>query len=60
MSILRVRDENGKVHEILAIRGERGPQGEPGPPGYVLTQADKQEIVDAVLEALPDGDEVEY
>lgn len=60
MAILRVKDENGEVHEIIAIRGERGPQGEQGPPGYVLTQEDKQEIVDAVLDALPDGDVEEY
>ena len=37
--ILRIRDENGNVQEILAIRGE----------DYVLTEADKQEIATKVV-----------
>lgn len=37
MAILRIRDEDGKVQEILAIRGEDGKD-------YVLTEKDKQEI----------------
>ena len=43
-------------------RGEAGADGAPGPagPAYELTEADKQELVDAVLAALPDGDEVSY
>lgn len=44
-------------------RGEQGPQGiqgERGPSGYVLTQEDKQDIVTAVLEALPAAEEVAY
>ena len=40
-------------------RGETGPRGEQGP-AYELTEADKQELVDAVLAALPNGDEVSY
>lgn len=38
MAILRVRDENGNIHEITALRGE------PGIPG-VVTEEVKQEIV---------------
>lgn len=32
-AILRVRDENGNVHDIPAIVGPPGPQGPPGPAG---------------------------
>lgn len=43
----------------------RGPQGEPGQPGekgdpYTLTEEDLTTIVQAVLAALPNGDEVSY
>lgn len=37
MSILKIRDKDGNVQEILAIRGEDGKD-------YVLTEKDKQEI----------------
>ena len=37
MSILKIRDENGNIQEILAIRGEPGKD-------YVLTEEDKREI----------------
>ena len=46
MAILRIRDENGVVHEIPAIVGPPGP-------AYQLTEADKREIVNDVLKALP-------
>ena len=39
--------------------GKDGEQGPEGPP-YTLTEEDKQTIVQAVLAALPDGDEVSY
>lgn len=43
-------------------KGDTGAQGEQGPKGdpYTLTEADKKEIVQAVIEALPNGDEVSY
>lgn len=51
-------------------RGEAGPAGSTGPQGPAghtpqkgvdyFTQADKSELVAAVLDALPDGDEVSY
>ena len=51
--------------------GERGPRGETGPQGiqgdkgpkgdaYIITQADKNEMVEMVIAALPNGDEVYY
>ena len=42
--------------------GATGPQGETGPqgPAYALTPEDTQTIVQAVLAALPNGDEVSY
>lgn len=47
MALLRIRDANGNVQEILAIRGNDGKD-------YVLTEADKQEIA-----ALISGDGVD-
>ncbi len=69
--ILRIRDSNGNVQEILAIRGEDGKDGKDGAAGangrdgvdgkdYVLTEADKQEIATMVVSLLQNGDEVSY
>lgn len=41
MAILKIRDSNGNVQEILAIKGEDGKD-------YVLTDADKQEIANKI------------
>ena len=75
MAILRIRDEKtGEWIEIETIQGEPGkdgytPQkgvdyfdGKDGVDGkdYVLTEADKQEIVNLVLQALPNSEDVEY
>ena len=30
MAVLKIRDENGVVHEILALKGEKGDKGEDG------------------------------
>ncbi len=35
MAILKVRDRDGTVHELIAIRGEKGDTGEKGDPGEV-------------------------
>ncbi len=43
-----------------AFRGEKGDKGDKGDPGYELTQQDRTDLVAAVLEALPNGDEVSY
>jgi hypothetical protein len=45
-SILRVKDKNGNIIDIPAIQGEKGDP-------YELTDADKLEIVNAVLDAIP-------
>jgi hypothetical protein len=42
MAILKIRDANGTVQEILAIKGD----------DYVLTDADKQEIATKAVEKL--------
>lgn len=45
MAILKIRDENGKVHEILAIRGE----------DYILTEQDKEEIASMISDSDGNG-----
>ena len=56
---------------IQGIQGERGEKGEPGIQGvqgvpgekgdaYILTEEDKAEIVNSLLEPIPNGDEVLY
>lgn len=42
MAILKIRDSEGNIQEIIAIKGE----------DYVLTEADKQEIADLVKASL--------
>ncbi len=49
MAILKIRDAEGNMQEILCIRGEDGIDGKDGKDGidgkdYILTDADKQEI----------------
>ena len=54
MSVIRFRDESGKVHEIIALRGVSGKDGRTPEKGVdYYTEADKAEMVQAVLEALP-------
>lgn len=43
----------------FAFSGLKGAKGDTGP-AYTLTETDKQEIVQDVLDALPNGDEVSY
>ena len=45
MAILKIRDENGEVHEILAIRGE----------DYILTEQDKEEIASMISDSDGNG-----
>ena len=45
MAILRIRDKDGNVHEILAIRGEN----------YVLTEQDKEEIASMISDSDGNG-----
>lgn len=51
MAILKIRDSDGNVQEILALQGEKGDKGDAGN-NYVLTDADKQEIAEMVAENL--------
>lgn len=63
MAILKLRDNNGNIIEIPAIQGPKGDTGEPGAngaDGYTpvkgtdyYTEADKAEMVDLVIAALP-------
>ena len=48
--------DDGTTYTTTSIRGATGEKGDP----YSLTEADKQEIVQSVIAALPDGDEVSY
>lgn len=41
MSILRVKDKDGKWQSIVAIRGEQGPQGEQGEQGLQGVQGER-------------------
>lgn len=54
--ILRIRDSEGNVQELLVLKGERGAKGD----AYILTAADKQEIADMVFDMFQNGDEVSY
>ena len=44
MALLRIRDSNGNIQEILAIKGDKGDKGD----SYILTEADKMEIASMV------------
>jgi hypothetical protein len=60
MAIVKIRDAEGNVQEMLAIKGKDGKNGS----DYVLTDADKQEIAEMAAEIvgvnIPSGDEVSY
>ena len=50
MAILKIRDENGNVVEVPALKGNKGDKGDKGD-DYILTDMDKSEIaglIDAV------------
>lgn len=66
MEVLKYRiNAESEWKEIVALKGDKGEpgeqgiQGEPGP-AYTLTEEDKQAIVNAVLAAIPSGEEVSY
>lgn len=67
MSILKIRDSDGNVQEVLVIKGDKGEKGDIGDTGatgakgadgtdYVLTEADKQEIATMVVGMLSTED----
>lgn len=50
MSILKIRDNDGNIIEVPALKGNKGDKGDKGD-GYILTDMDKSEIaglIDAV------------
>lgn len=51
MAILKIKDAEGNVQEVLVIKGEDGKDGNDGK-DYVLTDADKQEIATKAIEKL--------
>lgn len=57
MAILRVKDKNGNIIEIPAIKGDKGADGKDGK-NYVLTDADKTDIANLVLSNFTDVSEV--
>ncbi len=68
MAVLKIRNAEGNVQEILVIKGENGKDGKDGVNGengvdgkdYVLTDADKQEIAEMVANiAMPVQDNVD-
>ena len=48
LAILKIRDAQGNVQEILAIKGNDGKDGK----DYVLTDSDKQEIAEMAVELI--------
>ena len=52
MAVLKIRDENGNITEVAVIRGEKGAKGDKGE-DYIITEADKQEIAESVINTLP-------
>ena len=46
--------EGGEREWLSSLKGERGEKGD----DYVLTESDKQEIIDNVIAALPVAEEV--
>ena len=57
MALLKIRDENGNIIEIPALKGDKGDDGKDGKDGadYILTDDDKSEIAAQVS-----GDCVSY
>lgn len=51
MAILKIRDAEGNIQEILAIKGENGKDGADGK-DYVLTEEDIEEIARRLGEQL--------
>lgn len=62
MAILRVKDRDGNITEILAIKGDKGEKGDKGDRGdtYTLTATDKQDIANIVMGMIESGDGVDY
>lgn len=58
MAILRIRDENGQVHEIVALKGEKG---DPGTVSFdELTDEQKEELAGMIGDFTIDQEFDEY
>ena len=61
---LKIKDEGGNWNSIAAIKGDKGDNGADGHTPVkgtdYFTEADKQELVTAVIAALPSSEEVSY
>lgn len=55
IGVLRLRMPDGSIKTVTAIKGDKPTKGVD-----YFTDEDKAEMVNEVLEALPNGDEVEY
>lgn len=51
MAVLRVKDDEGNIYNITAIKGDKGDKPVKGEDYF--TEEDKTELVTDVLEALP-------
>lgn len=73
MAILRVKDAEGNIYDIPAIKGEKGDKGDKGDQGNkgdkgdapvkgvdYWTPADKEQMVSDVLNALPNASGVSF
>lgn len=58
MEVLKIRNSSGEWQEVAAIKGSDGYTPVKGVDYF--TDEDKQELVELVLAALPNGDEVSY
>lgn len=52
MAILRIRDENGQVHEIVALKGEKG---DPGSGGCIVDQDFDETSTNAIANKVVTG-----
>lgn len=63
MSVLKIKDSAGRWITVPALKGDKGDKGATGAAGargpkgdsYVLTDQDKQDIANIVLELLNEG-----
>ena len=62
MSVLKIKDNAGNWMAVPAIKGEKGDRGAVGATGpkYTLTEQDKADSADLVLDALPTAEGVNY
>lgn len=56
MAMLKIRNAEGNIEEIPCLKGDKGDKGD----AYALTDADKQEIAEMVIDMMTNGDEVAY